>query len=70
MNADQADIIDYFMDGKENKAKQEMRKLINKDKGFEEVARLTGIPSKSIHRMLSDNGNPTTRNLFLVLRNL
>lgn len=70
MNADKADIMDYFLDGKEDKAKQMMRKLINEDKGFESVAQATGLPSKSIHRMLSENGNPTTRNLFLILRNL
>ena len=70
MNADHTDIIDLFMDGKEVTAKYALRTLINKDKGFEEMARLTGIPSKSIHRMLSVNGNPTSRNLFLILRNL
>ncbi len=70
MNADHADIIDYLLEGKEVTAKYAIRTLINKDKGFEEMATLTGIPSKSIHRMLSINGNPTSRNLFLILRNL
>lgn len=70
MNADQADILDYLLEGKETTAKFAMRTLINNDKGFEEMARLTGIPSKSIHRMLSVNGNPTTHNLFLILRHL
>jgi DNA-binding phage protein len=70
MNADKADIIDYFLEGREDKAKQFMRNLINEDMGFESMAKATGIPSKSIHRMLSPTGNPTTRNLFLILRNL
>jgi DNA-binding phage protein len=70
MNADHADILDYLLEGKEVTAKYAIRTLINKDKGFEEMARLTGIPSKSIHRMLSAKGNPTSRNLFLILRNL
>ena len=70
MNADKADIIDYFLDGEEDKAKQMMRDLINEDMGFESMAQVTGLPSKSIHRMLSLNGNPTTRNLFLILRNI
>ena len=70
MNADKADIIDYFLDGREDKAKQMVRELINEDKGFECLAKATGLPSKSIHRMLSAKGNPTTRNLFLILRNL
>jgi len=70
MNADKADIMDYFLDGREDKAKQMMRNLISEDIGFEGMALATGLPSKSIHRMLSPNGNPTTRNLFLILRNL
>jgi DNA-binding phage protein len=70
MNANHVKIINQFFAGKENKAKQIMRDLINGDRGFEDIARATGIPSKSIHRMLSDRGNPTTRNLFLILRNL
>ena len=70
MNADHADIIDLFMDGKHNEAQKMMRNLINADIGFEGMAKLTSIPSKSIHRMLSNRGNPTSRNLFLILRNL
>ena len=70
MNADHADIVDYFLDEREDKAKQMMRDLINEDMGFESMAQVTGLPSKSIHRMLSLNGNPTTRNLFLILRNI
>ena len=70
MNADKADIIDYFLDGKEDKAKQLIRDLINEDMGFEGMGLATGLHSKSIHRMLSARGNPTVRNLFLILRNL
>lgn len=70
MNADQADILGYFLEGKEDRAKKMMRTLINEDKGFEGMSEVTALPSKSIHRMLSANGNPTTRNLFLLLRNL
>jgi DNA-binding phage protein len=70
MNADHVDIFNNFLAKKENKAKQMMRNLINENMGFEGMAKATGMPSKSIHRMLSSNGNPTTRNLFLILRNL
>ena len=70
MNADKADIMDYFLDGREDKAKQMMRDLINENMGFEGMAKATGMPSKSIHRMLSSRGNPTTHNLFLILSNL
>ena len=70
MNANQVDIFDYLLMGQEKKAKDMMRKLIKENMGFEEMSKLTGIPSKSIHRMLSYHGNPTTHNLFLIARNL
>jgi len=35
--------------------------------GFEQLARLTGVPSKSLHRMLSPKGNPSMDNLAAIL---
>ena len=48
-----------------------MRDLVNAALGFEHLAKLTGTPSKSLHRMLSPKGNPSMDNLaaiFGVLR--
>ena len=40
-----------------------LRDLVNATLGFEQLARLTDLPSKSLHRMLSAKGNPSMDNL-------
>ena len=47
-----------------------LREVINHGIGFETLASQIGIPSKSMHRMLSSKGNPTCANLFAILRAL
>lgn len=54
--------------GYEELAKLILRDVINGNLGFESLARVTQIPSKSIHRMLSKVGNPTSKNLFHIVR--
>jgi DNA-binding phage protein len=49
-------------------AKQELRAVINGQLGFERLADLTCLPSKSLHRMLSEKGNPTAKNLGSILQ--
>jgi DNA-binding phage protein len=49
-------------------AKQELRAVINGELGFEKLADLTSLPSKSLHRMLSTKGNPTAKNLGCILQ--
>jgi DNA-binding phage protein len=44
-----------------------LRELVGATIGFERLARLTGINSKSLHRMLSKTGNPTTKNLVTII---
>ena len=39
---------------------------MNTTVGFETLARLTDRPSKSLHRMLSSNGNPSLDNLAAI----
>lgn len=43
-----------------------LRDLVNATVGFEELAQLTDKPSKSLHRMLSANGNPSMDNLAAI----
>jgi hypothetical protein len=38
--------------------------------GFEELASIVGIPSKSLHRMLAPRGNPTTESFFAIMQAL
>jgi DNA-binding phage protein len=40
-----------------------LRDLVNATVGFEGLAVATGKPVKSLHRMLSKDGNPTMDNL-------
>lgn len=44
-----------------------LRELVGATIGFERLAKLTGINSKSLHRMLSKSGNPTTKNLAAII---
>lgn len=43
-----------------------LRDLVNATLGFERLAKLTEKPSKSLHRMLSPNGNPSMDNLAAI----
>lgn len=44
-----------------------LRELVSMTIGFEGLAKMTGINSKSLHRMLSRTGNPTTKNLASII---
>ncbi len=60
-----------FLNGEPDTARMMLRDLVNATVGFEQLARLTDKPAKSLHRMLSLNGNPSMDNLasiFGVLR--
>ena len=70
MNADIADVIDLLLAGREDEAKTMVRKLIKSELKYEGIEKVTGIRKQSINRMFSKQGNPTSRNLFLILRNL
>lgn len=60
-----------FLNGEPEAARVILRDLVNATVGFEELSRETTKPSKSLHRMLSANGNPSMDNLatiFTVIR--
>ena len=60
-----------FLNGEPETARMMLRDLVNSTVGFEQLGKLTGKPAKSLHRMLSLNGNPSMDNLaaiFDVLR--
>ncbi len=48
-------------------ARAALRATINATIGFEALARITGIPPKSLMRMFGPNGNPTAANLSGVI---
>lgn len=48
-----------FLNGEPGMARLILRGLVNATIGFEELAAMTDTPSKSLHRMLSQMGNPS-----------
>ena len=52
--------------GEAETARVILRDLVNATLGFEQLAKLTDVPSKSLHRMLSPKGNPSMDNLAAI----
>jgi DNA-binding phage protein len=55
-----------FLNGEAHVARLILRDLVNASIGFEELASETNRPSKSLHRMLSEKGNPSMDNLAAI----
>jgi DNA-binding phage protein len=55
-----------FLNGEPNTARLILRDLVNASVGFEALAAETNRPSKSLHRMLSEKGNPSMDNLAAI----
>ncbi|MBD3728306.1 MAG: transcriptional regulator [Sphingomonadales bacterium] len=55
-----------FLNGEPQVARLILRDLVNASVGFEDLATQTKKPSKSLHRMLSENGNPSMDNLAAI----
>ena len=53
--------------GEAKTARVILRDLVNATLGFEKLSKLTEVPSKSLHRMLSAKGNPSMDNLAAIL---
>lgn len=56
-----------FLNGEPQTARLVLRDLVNATLGFERLAAATGRPSKSLHRMLSRQGNPSMDNLASII---
>ena len=66
-----SEAISSFLRGDPETARLILRELVNSTIGFEKLAEKLEKSSKSVHRMLSLNGNPTMENLtniFFVLQ--
>jgi DNA-binding phage protein len=55
-----------FLNGEPHVARLILRDLVNASLGFEHLAAETNRPSKSLHRMLSEKGNPSMDNLAAI----
>jgi len=56
-----------LVDGDPDVTKAVLRDYINATLGFDHLSRKIRIPKKSIMRMLSKSGNPSTNNMTLIL---
>lgn len=59
-----------FLNGEPTHARLILRDLVNATIGFENLALKTGMPPKSLHRMLSARGNPSMDNLASIFKAL
>ena len=56
-----------LISGEAETARLILRDLVNATLGFEQLEKLTDVPSRSLHRMLSSKGNPSMDNLAAIL---
>jgi DNA-binding phage protein len=59
-----------LLDGETAEGLSMLRDLVHARITFKELARQTGLGEKTLHRMLNRSGNPTARNLGLIVRNI
>ena len=62
--------MNAFLAGDAMTGKAILRDLVNATIGFEQFASELNKPSKSLHRMLSPHGNPSTDNFFGIVQAL
>ena len=62
--------ITLFVNGELDSAKLIVRELVNATMGFEALAEEIHKPANSLHRMLSQSGNPTMSNISAVFSTL
>jgi DNA-binding phage protein len=55
-----------LISGEPETARLILRDLVNATVGFEQLAKITDVPSKSLLRMLSPKGNPSMDNLAAI----
>jgi DNA-binding phage protein len=63
-----SEVMDLFLAGDVATGKVVLRDFINATIGFAALAEATGIPAKSLMRMVGSGGNPRADNLFAILR--
>ncbi len=63
-----AEALNALLEGETEEGLSMLRDLVHAGISFKQLARQTGMGEKSLHRMLSPRGNPTTRSLFAVTK--
>ena len=60
--------LNALLEGETDEGLSMLRDLVHAEITFKELARQTGFGEKALHRMLSRRGNPTSRNLFAIVK--
>ena len=63
-----AEALNALLEGETEEGLSMLRDLVHAKITFKELAQQTGLGEKTLHRMLSRRGNPTTRSLFTVTK--
>lgn len=62
--------LNAYLAGDTRTGKAMLRDLVNATIGFEGLAEEVNKPSKSLHRMLGEHGNPSSENFFDIVQAL
>ena len=65
-----AEAVGALLEGDTAEGLAMLRDLVHAEITFKELARQTGLGEKTLHRMLNRNGNPTARNLGVIVRHI
>ena len=65
-----AEAISALIEGETVEGLSMLRDLVHAEITFKELARQTGLGEKTLHRMLNRNGNPTARNLGIIVKSI
>ncbi|MGA2557050.1 MAG: transcriptional regulator [Verrucomicrobiota bacterium] len=65
-----AGAVEMLLEGDAAGALSRLRDLVHAQITFKELARQTGLGEKSLHRMLHRKGNPTARNLGVIVKSI
>ena len=63
-------LFSELIEGETTEGLSMLRDLVHAEITFKELARQTGLGEKTLHRMLNRDGNPTVRNLGLILKRI
>jgi DNA-binding phage protein len=63
-----AEAVNSLLEGETEVALSILRDLVHAGITFKTLAKQTGFGEKTLHRMLSQRGNPTTKNLFAITK--
>jgi DNA-binding phage protein len=62
-----AEAVSALLEGETTEGLSILRDLVHAEITFKELSRQTGLGEKTLHRMLNRRGNPTARNLGLII---